>query len=351
MKLVWTRILLVSLGLFLSGCVTVESNPRPDTAFPPTAGKFDLERVDEGLSKTYYDGDIDRGSYFQWSAVYSGAGEKLDYRVSVHKNSELAERDLKDYVHCAEKEVWKEIDLPDKAGNKIGSAKICRETDVKKSSVYFGAYTYSFVIADGNRAYRIEPRGATETAGLIEFIADLPLNPRIDRTVFDRLHAATIKQTMTMDELLATAPPKKITSKPYLKEKVLVLKDDDIATDEFFQEASRHAKTADEIGSIVRIECAKGRKRGYYRITSESSLKGDDIPAYGSVCKVTVIDKTIPATISKKTFVNNHLPRFTTMMAYKYTFSDTEHLSRSEYVAPYPIDRVKDFLRNLPEKK
>ena len=118
---------------------------------------------------------------------------------------------------------------------------------------------------------------------------------------------------------------------------------DGVKTEEYIKDAERQANLMEEVGSIVKVECAKGPSIGQY-LVKERNIR---IPAYSSQCKATIIDNTIPAVIAQKTFTNSVLLDTTTV-----SLDKKGNLSNSdkEYVAYFPTGEIADFLQKLPKK-
>ena len=86
-----------------------------------------------------------------------------------------------------------------------------------------------------------------------------------------------------------------------------------------------------------------GANIGQY-LVKEKNIK---IPAFSSVCKVTIIDNTIPAVIAQKTFTNSLMLDTTTVNVDKDgQLKDYD----KEYVAYFPTGEIADFLQKLPKK-
>jgi hypothetical protein len=144
----------------------------------------------------------------------------------------------------------------------------------------------------------------------------------------------------------------KLAKQPYIKGKVLIARQifSDISSTEkdnginvFEKEVERYGLTPDsaaesynEAETIVQITCSKGEKLGDY-VTKDAEQKR--FPAYAANCKVSVIDKTIPAIIAQKNFVGKDL-------------SDEREFTESdkEVRAVPPSVEIGDFIKSLPKR-
>jgi hypothetical protein len=165
--------------------------------------------------------------------------------------------------------------------------------------------------------------------------------------MLDKFAKARSGKQSTFKEMFDNLPPVKLAAKPYLKEKVLVLDRDSTAleqstsvvnlTGSYMTESNRHALLANDVGSIVRVDCKKGKKVGNY-----TTPEGEVIPAYEATCEVLIIDNTLPAVIATKTFKNEDMADF------KFVGADKGgKVSLKEVVIPKPVSEIKDFLNAL----
>jgi hypothetical protein len=67
------------------------------------------------------------------------------------------------------------------------------------------------------------------------------------------------------------------------------------------------------------------------------------IPVFSKICKVTVIDKTIPATTAQKTFVNNKIPGMEMFTKYKDEKID-------DHILPNPVEEIKSYISTFARK-
>ena len=168
-------------------------------------------------------------------------------------------------------------------------------------------------------------------------------------SMLDKFAGAKTEKTSTYKEIFdAALPPLKLAAKPYLKGKVLILDRDATkseqstsvvnTTDYYITDSNRHALLANDVGSIVRVDCKRSKRVGTY-----TAGEGDAIPTYGSTCEVIVIDNTLPAVIGKKTFTNEDMADLQIVDADK-----KGKLAFKEYVLPKPIGEIKEFVTALP---
>jgi hypothetical protein len=99
------------------------------------------------------------------------------------------------------------------------------------------------------------------------------------------------------------------------------------------------ARSVAEVGSVALIECRK-IKHGEFVKTGSSS--GEKIPGYDLSCNMTLVDRTIPAVIYKKTFDSKLL-----MVEDQTSVALT---GAKELVARTPTSEMDEFLLNLPRR-
>ena len=286
------------------------------------------------------------------SAVYqtTEAGTVKEIRLELYLpgNAEETANAFRERTECSKKpeyaarapEVLKEQSVKDKSGNVIGAIKICQQNWSSKSlEKGFGEDSFKIFLRNHNLIESFETYGSIITDGgkktvsfndLIEFVKGVPQNLQVD---FSDLNLEVLPpfksgNSITAEELRSLTAPMKIAQKPYFKGKVVVFQGDTITSSYFDIPENIQAKTAAETQTVVQVNCEKGRKIGDYTVLGD----GRRLSAYAKTCKVTVIDRTIPATIAQKTFVNNEEPGYQ-----QYGFG-------SEYVAPDPTDNIKKYL-------
>lgn len=334
-----TNLFLIGAGLFFGlGCYLlsgIASANKPKDAFPEIVGKYKLSNVGSVIDQYYLNDKNKSQKYQSWNASYSGATNLINNYVGVHKDETMARNEVEFLAECIGKDVWKNVALKNKSGKEVGSMMICRDKVSSSGSSSLGGFKYSFAFSNENRTY--QPKGSgVPTLEIIEFTKALPFTADLDLAVLDELISTNPDKTVNLQELQKITPPVKLAAKPYLKGKTVVTESSSISTGSFITDEKKRATTPDEINSIVQITCEKGKKIGDYIV------KGMTVPAYGSTCKVNVIDNTIPAIIAQKSFTNSSLPQ-TTMFTTRNGV-----LTSYEYVAPYPNEAVKKFVQGLP---
>jgi hypothetical protein len=93
------------------------------------------------------------------------------------------------------------------------------------------------------------------------------------------------------------------------------------------------AANLEEVGTIILSKCEEISLGNY-----EKQFTEEKIPAYGWKCEVTIIDKTIPAVIHRKTFQ-------TQLDDHKFTGKDAKEIHESA-----PNIEINNFLDSLPQK-
>jgi hypothetical protein len=351
-------LLLVGLNLILSsGCATSGGRARPDGVFPDAVGKYKLVSVEDGRDAQYENEKNKGQSYQSWRAKYSDGANEVFYQAGVHKSSEEAANELGSLTGCYGSDrklktgnrVWDRLPLKDGSGKAVRAMAVCF-SDMPANPYGdkgLGDYQYAFALSNDNRTYTVKPR-SDNPALVAEFVKALPSNSGADLSVLDKFAGAKAGKQASYKEMFDTLPPVKLATKPYLKEKVLVLNRDATkseqpasvgnTTDYHLTDSNRHALLADDIGSIVRVDCKRGKRVGTY-----STGEGDSIPAYGSTCEVIIVDNTVPAVIAKKIFANEDMADI--------EFVDADKKGKvpfKEYVLPKPIGEIKDFIKALP---
>jgi hypothetical protein len=351
-------LLVACLALILSaGCAVSRGPAKPDGVFPDAVGKYKLASVEDGRDMQYENEKNKGQSYQSWRAKYSAGANDIFYQVGVHQSAEAAANELGSLTGCygtdrklgLNNKVWEGIPLKDGSGKAVGAMAACFTN--KGADSYrdkgLGDYEYTFAISNDNRTHTVKPRN-DDLALVAEFVKALPFNSGVDLSTLDKFTGAKAGKPPTYKEMFDNLPPAKLVAKPYLREKVLVLDRDATeseqlasagnATGYYFTDTNRHALLANDIGSIVRVDCKRGKRVGTY-----TAGEGDAIPAYGSACEVLVIDNTVPAVIAKKTFTNENMADVQLVDAGK-----SGKVTLKEYVLPKPLSAVKDFVKALP---
>ena len=323
--------------MFVFGCTLLGSIQKPKDVFPESFGKYKITSMGNG-GKIYYLNDKNKkDQYRSWDSTYSDGSNQFFYRVGIHEDATAAQNEQEFLADCVAKEVWKKAALKDKSGKEIGAITICRSAESGKEKSVLGGFQYSLGVSNDKQTFGLRTYSKNVNADMIEFFKALPINSQVDLAVLDELLASKPDKSITADELQKMSPPVKAAAKPYLKGKIVVVESASLSTGNYITDELKRATAPDEIGSIVQISCEKGKKIGDYMV------KGEIVPAYGSTCKVAVIDNTIPAIIAQKTFTNRELPKTTTFT------SLNGQLTSQEYVAPYPIGEIKTYIQSLPK--
>lgn len=254
------------------------------------------------------------------------------------------------------KKIREKIPLKDKSGKEVGLMTICLTPNSKAEyeKKGLGDYDYVFSFSNSNRTFSPKPFGAAKTAaGATEFIKALPFNSEVDLSFLDSLGLSDSTKALTYDDMLKNLPPVKLAAKPYLKGKILVLRQNHLDNEQsvpslgnetggYIKDVNQQSLFPGEVGSIVRIECKKGNKVGVY----SAGTAGVQIPAFGSTCEVIMIDSIIPAIIAKKTFLNNDLAEITMLKTNK-----NGELTDKQYILPYPVTQIQSFIEESLSKK
>ena len=93
------------------------------------------------------------------------------------------------------------------------------------------------------------------------------------------------------------------------------------------------AQKPEEVGTVLLQKCDEFPMGNYATQFTE-----EKIPSYGWKCEVTIIDKTIPAVIHRKSFQ-------TQMKEAEMTSKDKKEIRRNP-----PLTEINDFLNGLPQK-
>jgi hypothetical protein len=334
----------IPLFLFFAACQSFLPFDA-DKVFPPTIGQFTR-------------GTASRNTDAWFTADYRKPGVQIFYGLGPEKTAEDAKKGVTDKKFCESEDskkngtikILKEEILKDKTGKDVGRILICREMvkDAYKDTV--GNYQYKITLAN-DKNYVLLDGKLGGLADLVEFAEALPLNSQIDFSALNLVSLVKENSSVsaTADEVAAFNAPVKISKEPYLKGKVLIVSQTyfgKLGTDGSFvfeKQPESYGLTKESIAaslneadSLIQILCSKGERLGDY-VTSDAEKK--KFPAYASNCKVSVIDKTIPATIAQKLFVGKSL-------AENESFSTSE----KEFRAPPPTIEIQEFIKKMPKK-
>lgn len=346
-------LMLTVLSTLLYGCGSLsKSGTEADGVFPASVGSFRREIAYKEKEANYLNEKNKNQKYKERDAKYTDGKDQIFYGVSTHQTPADAINEQGEEAVYGNNSVWKTVDLKDKSGATVGKMTICRVKDHSSNadSSVSGGFNYSLAFNVGNQNHQASlyaPSNNTtqeQTDKLVAFVKTIPAAAQLDLSELDLITASAAGKRVTAEKLSAISPPVK-TAAPYLKGKTAVVVTGNFAgvkTEEYFKDAARQANLMEEIGSVVKIDCSKGASIGQY--TSDKGLK---IPAFSSVCKVTIIDNTIPATIAQKTFTSTAM---VDNMVVKTDRKGEVSNYNKEYVAPTPTFEIAEFLSKLPIK-
>ena len=345
---------LIVISILFHGCGRFNKPTETDARFPDSVGNFRREMVYKEKEHDYINEKNKDQKYKAIDAKYSDGDNDIFYGIGTHQKAEDAINEQEKEATHSSNNCWKKTDLKDKSGKKVGRITLCwvKADSPSYSNAASGGINYSLAFNVDNQnhyAYLTSTKGWTPQTSdtFVAFVKALPAAAQLDLSMLDLITTSFAGKGVTVDKISAISPPSKIASAPYLKGKTAVVvtgtHSDGLRTDEYIQDAEQQANLMEEIGSIVKVECAKGASIGQYSV-KESNLK---IPAFSAVCKATIIDNTIPAVIAQKTFTNSVLGD-TTMVSLDKNgkLSDLD----KEYVAYFPTDQITTFLQKLPKK-
>ena len=346
---------LIFISIVLHGCGKLNKTSEDDSIFPASVEGFRREMVYKEKEQNYINEKNKNQKYKSIDAKYSDGTNDVFYEIGTHQKAEDALNEQEKEASYLNNTAWKTADLKDKSGKKVGKITICRMTDDSPSSpnAANGGINYSVAFNIDNQNHRVALSNSSynwtpqTTDKFVAFVKALPAATQVDLSMLDMITTSFAGKGITVDKLSAISPPVKIASAPYLKGKTAVIAtgahSDGIRTDEYIKDPDRQANLMEEVGSIVKVNCGKGSSIGQY-LVKDKNIK---IPAFSSVCKVQIIDNTIPAIIAQKTFTNSLLLDTTTVSVDKNgKLNDYD----KEYVAYAPTSEIADFLQKLPKK-
>lgn len=346
--------ILIFVSVLFQGCGRLSKSTEADGKFPASIGNFRREMVYNEKENNYLNEKNKNQKYKSSEAKYSDGSEDIFYGIGTHQKAEDAINELEKEASHANNTAWKTADLKDKSGKKVGKITICRINDSSPNSpnAANGGFNYSVGFNIDNQNYHAYVYTTNlwtpqMTDKFVSFVKALPAASQVDLSMLDMITTSFAGKGVTVEKVSAISPPVKTAPAPYLKGKTAVVTtgtySDGVTTEEFIKDSERQANMMEEVGSIVKVECAKGSRIGQY-LVQEKNIK---IPAFSSVCKATIIDNTIPAVIAQKTFTNSTLVDTTTVNVDKngklYDYD-------KEFVAYFPTGEIADFLQKLPKK-
>ena len=95
----------------------------------------------------------------------------------------------------------------------------------------------------------------------------------------------------------------------------------------------RLAKSLDEVGTVVQINCSKGRYVTTYVGKNDESVKG-----FAVDCKVSLVDHTAGITVAQKNFSNSKPPE---------VIKSIEADAKGEYLMPRPLGDISKYLHSF----
>ena len=353
---VFVKILILLVISFLFyGCGRMNQSSESDGIFPSTVGNFRREFVFKEKEQNYINEKNKNQKYKSGDAKYSDGTDDIFYTIGTHQKAEDALNEQPKEASYGNNTVWKTADLKDKSGKNVGKITICRMNNDSPNSqnAINGGFNYSVAFNINNQNHRVALTNSSrtwtpqKTYKFVSFVKALPAASQIDLSMLDLITTSFAEKGVTVEKISAIAPPVKIASAPYLKGKTAVMTtgafNDGITTDEYIKVPEHRANLMEEVGSIVKVECAKGASIGQY-VVPEKNIK---IPAFSSVCKVTIIDNTIPAVIAQKTFTDSTMPDTAVVDVDK---KGKLYNYEKEYVALAPTYEIGEFLGKLPKK-
>lgn len=345
---------LIFISILFHGCGRFNKSTEADGRFPASIGNFRREMVYKEKENNYLNEKNKNQKYKSSEAKYSDGSEDIFYGIATHQKAEDAINELEKEALHGNNTAWKTADLKDKSGKKVGKITICRISDDSPNSpnAANGGFNYSVGFSIDNQNHHANVYSTNlwtpqTTDKFAAFVKSLPVASEVDLSMLDMITTSFAGKGVTVEKISAISPPVKTAAAPYLKGKTAVITtgtySDGVTTEEFIKDSERQANMMEEVGSIVKVECAKGSNIGQY-LVKEKNIK---IPAFSSVCKATIIDNTIPAVIAQKSFTNSILLDATTVNVDKNgKLKDSD----KEYIAYFPTDEIAKFLQKLPKK-
>lgn len=339
------------LCISFSGCRSFnKADERDDGSFPASVGSFERKSIFKEEETNYLNEKNKSQKFKSKKAQYKDGDDQITYGISTHQKAEDALNEQENESRSGNNTAWKNLDLKDKTGKNVGKLTISRKYENSSHDIAGNTnYSLAFNIDNQNHfvnVYTLSWKPQT-TDRLVAFVKALPVAAQLDLSFLDVITSGNADKIVTEEKIAAISPPNKPVSAPYLKGKTVVFlikgSYSGLETENWIKDGSRQAFLMDEVGSIVRIECGKGPKVGEYTV-KESNLT---IPAYSSVCKVAIIDNTIPAVIAQKSYTNSTLTDFNVIKTDK---KGQIYERDKEYLVPPPDSEIKEFLEKLPKK-
>lgn len=102
-------------------------------------------------------------------------------------------------------------------------------------------------------------------------------------------------------------------------------------------DAVQRALSPAEVETVVLQKCVEVQM-GMFQNSIGATTYGEKIPAFGWKCDVTVIDRTIPAVVGRKSFET------------EIKESETVREGAKEIKRSPPLNKIHDYLKDLPKK-
>lgn len=307
---------------------------KPANDFPASVGRFTASSKPSWSARSYPASVTDDFTYaFQ---AYAASDASINYQVTVHKRAADAAAHFGYAVDCppsggGDPKPTKQGPLETKAGAEVGTFLICQS-----GSGFWADPAYLLAIQRGTRT--ASTNLTSDPAVAVELLRAMPALADLDLSMFDELAAIHARPIPTERQLEALHPPDQLIAQPYLQKAFLLGGEGGSGGGPIPVE--RQAKHAAEIEMLVSITCEKGSQIGTF-----ADDEGHRVPAYSNHCAVAIIDRTIPAVIARKTFINVKLPDART-----FAIENGKVAVGSEVVAAEPSAEINAFLEGLPPK-
>lgn len=248
-------------------------------------------------------------------------------------------------------EVVKESVLKDKTGKKIGKLRICRQA-IDKIFTVVGDYQYSIRLLNGNTFVSTTALKGS-FADLAKFAESLPFNSEVDLKDVQELISTNTSTGMPAQDLMKLDLPVKLAGEPYRKGKFLIVREAPftksqteesqkvamfVTPSDYDLPKEDFARSYEEAETIFRIACSKGAKLAYY-VPKDKDLLQQKFPAYSVNCRLSLIDKTIPAIIAQQDLIGTDILENQTFFP-----NDKEVRARE------PVEKIKAFIKQLPKR-
>lgn len=139
-----------------------------------------------------------------------------------------------------------------------------------------------------------------------------------------------------LKDLEKFASPVRLSDPIYFRAKGVVIGPSERYSPGVLISTEETAGSIDEMRTVIQIICRKGAKVGAYPAPLSSRM----IPAYATICRVSIIDTSIPAIVGRKDFANKEVPEEIKVPL----------RGRKEVIAANPFDEIKSFIQNLPRR-